>query len=112
VELLKKIPEADQDPFASECWATLTANARLRSAVATYERALAKDPENQELRRAYAYALMDMGNTVAARTEFEKILKADPEDGSPISGWTTRSTGRAFDQARKELDPPGRCRSR
>jgi tetratricopeptide (TPR) repeat protein len=75
------------------------------SAVATYEKALAKDPENQELRRTYADALMDMGNTPAARTEFEKILKADPDDGSTYLrlAQLDRQEGR-FDQARKELE--------
>jgi tetratricopeptide (TPR) repeat protein len=106
VELLKKIPEADQDPSLLGMLGYAYSQMHdFESAVATYEKALAKDPENQELRRAYADALMDMGNTVAARTEFEKILKADPEDGSTYLrlAQLDRQEGR-FDQARKELE--------
>jgi tetratricopeptide (TPR) repeat protein len=106
VELLKKIPEADLDPsLLGMLGYAYSQKHDFDSAVATYEKALAKDPENQELRRSYADALMDMGNTPAARTEFEKILKADPDDGSTYLrlAQLDRQEGR-FDQARKELE--------
>jgi len=106
VELLKKIPEADLDPSLLGMLGYAYSQMHdFESAVATYEKALVKDPENQELRRAYADALMDMGNTPAARTEFEKILKADPDDGSTYLrlAQLDRQEGR-FDQARKELE--------
>jgi tetratricopeptide (TPR) repeat protein len=106
VELLKKIPEADLDPsLLGMLGYAYSQKHDFESAVATYEKALAKDPENQELRRTYADALMDMGNTPAARTEFEKILKADPDDGSTYLrlAQLDRQEGR-FDQARKELE--------
>jgi len=106
VELLKKIPEADLDPSLLGMLGYAYSQVHdFESAGATYEKALAKDPENQELRRAYADALMDMGNTPAARTEFEKILKADPDDGSTYLrlAQLDRQEGR-FDQARKELE--------
>jgi tetratricopeptide (TPR) repeat protein len=106
VELLKKIPEADLDPSLLGMLGYAYSQMHdFESAVATYEKALAKDSENQELRRAYADALMDMGNTPAARTEFEKILKADPDDGSTYLrlAQLDRQEGR-FDQARKELE--------
>jgi tetratricopeptide (TPR) repeat protein len=105
VELLKKI-EADLDPsLLGMLGYAYSQTHDFESAVATYEKALAKDPENQELRRAYADALMDMGNTPAARAEFEKILKADPADGSTYLrlAQLDRQEGR-FDQARKELE--------
>ncbi|MGB9484815.1 MAG: tetratricopeptide repeat protein [Terriglobia bacterium] len=106
VELLKKIPEDDLDPsLLAMLGYAYSQKHDFESAVATYEKALAKDPENQELRRSYADALMDMGNTPAARTEFEKILKADPDDGSTYLrlAQLDRQEGR-FDQARKELE--------
>jgi tetratricopeptide (TPR) repeat protein len=106
VELLKKIPEADLDPsLLGMLGYAYSQKHDFESAVATYEKALAKDPENQELRRSYADALIDMGNTPAARTEFEKILKADPDDGSTYLrlAQLDRQEGR-FDQARKELE--------
>jgi tetratricopeptide (TPR) repeat protein len=106
VELLKKIPEDDLDPsLLGMLGYGYSQMHDFESAVATHQKALAKDPENQELRRAYADALMDMGNTPAARAEFEKILKADPDDGSTYLrlAQLDRQEGR-FDQARKELE--------
>jgi tetratricopeptide (TPR) repeat protein len=106
VELLKRIPEAETDLSLLGLLGYGYSQMRdFESAAAAYEKALAKDPENQEVRRYYADALMEMGNTPAARVEFEKILKADPED------WATylrlaqldRQEGR-YDQARKELE--------
>jgi tetratricopeptide (TPR) repeat protein len=75
------------------------------SAVATYEKALAKDPENVELHRAYAEALMSMGNTPAARAELEKIVKADPDDAATYMQMEKldMQEGR-YAEARKELE--------
>jgi tetratricopeptide (TPR) repeat protein len=106
VEVLKKIPEAELDPpLLGMLGYAYSQMHDSDSAVATYEKALAKDPENQELRRAYADALLGMGNTPAARREFEKILKADPDDGATHLrlAQLDRQEGR-FDEARKELE--------
>jgi tetratricopeptide (TPR) repeat protein len=106
VEQLKRIPEDDMDPPLLGMLAYSYAETRdYESAVATYEKALAKDPENVELHRAYAQALMGMGNTPAARTEFEKILKADPDDAATYIKMAEldRQEGR-YDDARKELE--------
>jgi tetratricopeptide (TPR) repeat protein len=106
VDLLKKIPEADMDPpLLGMLGYAYSQTHDYDSAVAAYERALAKDPENKELRRAYAEALMGTGNTTAARGELEKILKADPDDAATYLQMAKldRQEGR-FDQARKELE--------
>jgi tetratricopeptide (TPR) repeat protein len=106
VEVLTKIPEADRDAsLLGMLGYAYGQTHEYDSAVATYEKALAQDPENQELRRAYADALTGIGNTPAAREEFEKILKADPDDGSTYLrlAQIDRQEGR-FDQARKELE--------
>ena len=106
VELLKKIPEDDMDPPLLGMLGYAYSQTRdYDSAVATYEKALAKDPENQELHRAYAEALMGMGNTPSARAEFEKILKADPDDEATYLrlAQLDRQDGR-YDEARKELE--------
>jgi tetratricopeptide (TPR) repeat protein len=106
VELLKKIPEADMDPSLLGMLAYAYSQTHdYDSAVATYEKALTQDSDNQELRRAYADALLGMGNTPAARTEFEKVLKADPDDAATYLrlAQLDRQEGR-FDQARKELE--------
>jgi tetratricopeptide (TPR) repeat protein len=106
VELLKKIPEADLDPSLLRMLGDAYIQMRdFESAVASYQKALERDPENQEVRRAYADALVDMGNTPAARAEFEKMLKADPDDGATYLrlAQIDRQEGQ-FDQARKELE--------
>ncbi len=74
-------------------------------AVATYEKALANDPENQELRRSYSEVLLANGRTDAAREQLEKILQTDPQDGATYLrlGQLDRRIGK-FDQARQELD--------
>ena len=56
-------------------------NHEFDNAAAAFEKGLARDPENQDIRRAYAETLMGNGKMDAARTELQKILKADPEDG-------------------------------
>ncbi len=106
IDLLKKIPESDLEPQLLGMLAFSYTRARdFENATAMYEKALAMDPENQEIRRAYAEALMSRGKAAAARDQFEKILKADPEDGSTYLRMAEldRQEGR-FDQARRELD--------
>jgi len=106
VEQLKRIPEEDMDPPLLGMLAYSYAETHdYDAAVSTYEKAIAKDPENQELHRTYAQALMAMGNTPAARAELEKILKADPDDASTYLklGQLDRQEGR-YDDARKELE--------
>lgn len=106
IELLKKIPESDMDAALLSTLAFAYNQAHdFDNAVATYEKALAQDPENQDIRRAYAEALMGGGRTDAARTELQKILKSDPEDGATYLrlAQVDRQVGR-FEQARQELE--------
>jgi tetratricopeptide (TPR) repeat protein len=106
VELLKRIPEGDRDaPLLGMLGYAYSETHDYDAAVSTYEKALAQDPDNQELRRSYAEALMGMGNTPAARAQLEKVLKADPDDASTYLrlAQLDRQEGR-FDEARKELE--------
>ena len=106
ISLLSKIPEDEMDGH----WLGLlgyayTQNHEVEKAVTTYQKALAQDPENQDLERAYAEALMAGGKTAAAHAELEKILKAQPDDAATYLrlGRLDRQEGK-FDQARQELD--------
>ncbi len=106
IELLKRIPESDMDSSLLGMLGFAYSRARdLDHAVAMYEKALALDSENQEIRRAYAEALMGGGKLAAARSELERMLKADPEDGSTYLrlAQLDRQEGR-FEQARQELE--------
>lgn len=106
IELLKKLPEGDLDPSLLGMLAYAYSQTRdYDNAVTMYAKALALDPDNQELRRAYADALLGDGKTAAARTELQKILKADADDGLTYLrlAQIDRQEGR-FDQARQELE--------
>ncbi len=104
--LLKKIPDDELDPSLLGMLAYAYSQTHdFDNAVVTYDKALAQDPDNHELRRAYADALINGGKLDAARTELQKLLKADPEDGVTYlrMAQIDRQEGR-FDAARQELD--------
>jgi len=106
VELLSKVPA---DEMGSQLLGILAfaygQNRQIDKSVETFEKALAAEPENGELRRSYAEILMGSGRTDAARAQLQKILHADPQDGSTYLrlGQLDREVG-LFDQARKELE--------
>jgi tetratricopeptide (TPR) repeat protein len=105
-EALTKIPESDMDPqlLGTLAYAYTQAH-NFDKATATYEKALAQDPDNTELRRAYAEALFNNGKNAAARVELQRILKSDPDDDASYMrlAQIDRQEGR-FDDARQELD--------
>jgi tetratricopeptide (TPR) repeat protein len=106
IALLQEIPENERDAGLLATLAYAYMQVRdLDRAVATYEKAVALDAENQEIRRAYAEALMEAGKMAAARTELLKILQADPDDGPTCLrlAQLDRQEGR-FEQARQELE--------
>jgi len=106
VGLLKKIPDSDKDPQLLGMLAFGYTRARdYDNAIATYEKALALDSENQEIRRAYAEALMSGNKLDAARKQIEEILKADPDDGPTHLrlAQLDRQEG-LYVEARKELE--------
>jgi tetratricopeptide (TPR) repeat protein len=106
IDLLKKIPDSDMDPAMLGMLAYAYSQTRdYDNAVTSYEKALAQDPENQDLRRAFADALIGAGKSAEARNELQKVLKADPEDGAAYLrlAQLDRQEGR-FEQARQELE--------
>jgi tetratricopeptide (TPR) repeat protein len=106
IDLLKKIPESDMDPPMLGMLAFAYGRARdFDNAIAAYQKALASEHENPELRRAYAETLMNAGKLAVARQQLELILQADPEDGSTHLrlAQLDRQEGQ-FEQARRELE--------
>ena len=106
IELLKKIPESEMDAGLQAMLGFAYMQARdFDDSVAMYQKALGQDAENQEIRRAYAEALMGGGKMAEARTELQKVLQAEPDDGATNLrlGQLDRQEGR-FEQARQELE--------
>ncbi len=106
IQLLKKIPESEMNASLLTALAFAYSQARdFDNAVRLYEKALGLDAENQELRRAYAEALMGGGKNAAARKELERILRLEPQDGNTYIrlAQLDLQEGR-FEQARQELE--------
>jgi tetratricopeptide (TPR) repeat protein len=105
-ETLNKIPEAEMD---SQLYGMLgyaySQTQRFDKAIETYQKALTQDPDNNNLRRYYAEALLGSGKNDAARVELQKILKTEADDGLSYKrlAMIDREEGR-FDDARKELE--------
>lgn len=106
VELLKRIPDEEVDISSLGLLGYDYSQAHdYVNASQAYQRALSLDHDNDEIRRAYAEALMNMGKTADARAELEKVLKAHPDDAFSYLrlGRLDRETGK-FDSARQELE--------
>ena len=105
IATLQKIPAGEMDAAALVMFGQAYMQDRdYDQAVTVYRQAVDQDPDNQELHRYYAEALMASGKTAEARAELEDILKTDANDGPTLLrlGHLDRVQGR-FDQARQEL---------
>jgi tetratricopeptide (TPR) repeat protein len=105
IATLQKIPADDLDGQALVMLGQAYMQDRdYDKAVDIYAHALQQDPDNQELRQYHAEALIAAGKTADARTELQRILRTDPNDGA---GWLRlghldRIEGK-FDEGREEL---------
>ena len=106
IETLNKIPDSDMD---SQLFGMLgysySQTQQYDKAISVYEKVLAQDPDNNNLRRYYAEALLSAGKNTAAREQLQKVLKGEPEDGLSYKrlAMIDREEGR-FDNARQELE--------
>ncbi len=106
IELLKRISVEEMDSRQLGMLAYAYQQTRdFENAISLYEKSLAESPDNADVRRAYADALAGAGRHAAARTELQKIIRLQPEDGLAHLrlGQLDRQEGR-FEEARKELD--------
>jgi len=106
IDLLGSIPDSRMDPSLLY----LLGNAYMQThnldkAEGAFEKALEREPDSQDIRRAYAEALMAHGKMQKARDQFEEILKVTPEDGATYLrlGQLDREMGR-FDDARQDFE--------
>jgi len=106
IDALTKIPESEMDSqllgMLGYCYSQ-TQN--FEKAIDTYQKALEQEPDNTNIERYYADALLSAGKTEAARAELQKVLKAEPDDGVSYKrlAMLDREEGR-FDDARLELE--------
>ncbi len=106
IEALNKIPEGDMD---SQLFGMLgyaySQTQQYDKAIDIYEKVLAQEPDNTNIRRYYAEALLSSGKNATAREQLQKILKSEPEDGLSYKrlAMLDREEGR-FDDARQELE--------
>ncbi len=106
IQLLKKIPEDQMDPGLLGMLGYAEAQVGdYASAQASYLKALQLDPNNQDIRRAYAEALLASGQVEPARQQLEQLLKSDPEDAATYVRLAVleREEGH-FNRARKNLE--------
>ncbi len=106
IEALSKIPEGDMDTRLFHMLGySYSQTQQFDKALDTYQKALAQDPDNTDLRRYYADALLSAGKNAEARVELQKVLKSEPDDGVSYKrlAMINREEGR-FDDARQELE--------
>lgn len=106
IETLSKIPEGDMDSQLSGMLAyAYSQTQQYDKAIDIYQKVLAQDSDNNNIRRYYAEALLSSGKNEAAREELQKIIKTEPEDGLSYKrlAMIDREEGR-FDDARQELE--------
>ena len=106
IEALSKIPESEMSSqLLGMLGYSYSQTQQFDKAIDTYEKALAQEPDNANLRRYYADALLSAGKNAAARVELQKLLKSEPEDGLGYKrlAMLDREEGR-FDDARQELE--------
>ncbi|MGH9395344.1 MAG: tetratricopeptide repeat protein [Terriglobia bacterium] len=80
--ILEKVPENQRSPSTlAMLGQAYSQTGSLDKAIKNYKEALSIDPENIDVRRQYADALMRNGKLDLARSQFQQVLKVNPQDG-------------------------------
>ena len=85
---LEPVGKPDSSPAAQaavEGWRQFN-QGQLRSAERSFNRALAKDPENLSAMNGLGFLLLNTGKTAEAKQYFEKCLKVEPDSAGPMNG--------------------------
>jgi tetratricopeptide (TPR) repeat protein len=106
ISLLENVPDSRMDPALLYLLGSSYAQTReLSKAEEVFKKALEREPDSGDVRRAYAESLMAEGKMQEARAQLQEIIKSDPQ--SPMSyvrlAQLDRQMGN-FDDARKELE--------
>jgi tetratricopeptide (TPR) repeat protein len=106
ISLLENIPDSRMDPALLYLLGSSYSQKRdFAKAEDAFKRALEREPDSDDIRRAYAEALMAQGKMQEARGQLQEIVKSDPQ--SPMSyvrlAQLDRQMGN-FEEARKELE--------
>lgn len=105
ITVFEKVPESQRSPSTLAMLALAYSHTgHLDQAIKDYKEALSIDPENSDVRRQYADALMRSGKLDLARNQFEKVLKVNPQDGLTHLRLAQMSQAEGhFDAAAKEI---------
>ncbi len=106
VSLLENIPASKMDPaLLYLLGSAYTQTRNYDKAEGVFKEALAREPDSEDIRRAYAEALMAQGKMQDARVQLQEIVKSDPQ--SPMSyvrlAQLDRQMGN-FKEAQQELE--------
>ena len=106
ISLLENIPDSKMDPaLLYLLGSAYTQNRNFNKAEDIFKKALAREPDSEDIRRAYAEALIAQGKMQEARSQLQEIVKSDPQSPMPYVqlAQLDRQMGN-FDEARKELE--------
>lgn len=80
IDLLENIPASKMDPGLLYLLGSAYSQTRsYDKAEIAFKEALAREPDSEDIRRAYAEALMSQGKMQDARAQLQEIVKSDPQ---------------------------------
>ncbi|HET7100677.1 MAG TPA: tetratricopeptide repeat protein [Terriglobia bacterium] len=106
ITLLGNIPDSRMDPALLYLLGSSYARKRdFSKAEGVFNDALEREPDSEDVRRAYAEALVAQGKMQEARAQLEEIVKSDPQSPMPYVRLSQLDMQMGnFDEARKGLE--------